>query len=191
MVRGGLKVKGKWQASKLPLWGKILMWVLLAVLVIAIVYSKLIANVSLGKIIRIGNPFDRSMKEIVFQSCGIRLPNYKYSIKFPANWTVVRRSYDEISTYFDATSPDKIFTVSCTNQGVGGDVCDDKYRIKLDIPGINDQPCFGLVDGKWSMGVLNLPTDTKTNATVSFWAKGLEKASIQDILNSYKLIGNQ
>lgn len=128
----------------------------------------------------------RSTSEITFIGCGTDLPNYKYSLKFPFFWTFEQTMLDSASSYYEVSGPNSVFTVSCTNQGVGGDLCDEKYRIKFDIPGIEDQPCFGLVDGKWNMGVLNLSTDSVTNATIAFWSDGLEKNKIDKILSTFK-----
>ena len=126
----------------------------------------------------------------MLQSCGSRLPNYKYSIEFPANWPVVRRSYDLASTYFDAVNGNKSFTISCTNQGVGGG-CEPQYLTKFKVGEKEYNACFGLIDGIWKMNDFNLSADKATNATVSFWSERLDRASIEKILSSFKLVGNQ
>lgn len=182
--------KKKGGKLEFPKRGKILMWVVGVVLAMSVIYSKLGPTANLGKILRIGNPFDRSVKEITLQSCGSKLPNYKYSIQFPANWTLVRRSYDEASTYFDAKFDDVTFTISCTNQGVGGG-CEPQYRTKFKVADKEYNACFGVFNGSLFLNNFNLDTDKNTNATISFWADGLDRPTIQEILNSYKLIENQ
>lgn len=170
-------------------WIKIPLLILL-ILVSLISINSLLPEKSSRVVIRKASLFDSSPKKIVFQSCGSRLPEYKYSLELPANWTISRTSYDEASTYFEAASDEKSFTVSCTNQGVGGG-CDEKYHTKFTVNGKEYNTCFGIFEDRWSFGVLNLSTDSKTNATVSFWAEGLERLEIEKVLSSFKLIGNQ
>lgn len=129
---------------------------------------------------------NRTTKEVVFKECGTDLPNYKYSLRFPFFWTFKQTMLDSASSYYEVSGPNSVFTVSCTNQGVGGDVCDDKYRTKFMVNGKNYETCFGEVDGKWNMGVLNLSTDSVTNATIAFWSDGLEKNKIDKILSTFK-----
>lgn len=129
----------------------------------------------------------KSTSEITFIGCGTDLPNYKYSLKFPFLWTFKQTMLDSASSYYEVIGPNSVFTVSCTNQGVGGDRCDDKYRTKFIVNGENYEACFGEIDGKWNMGVLNLSTDSVTNATIAFWSDGLEKDQIDKILSTFKL----
>src|SRR6266511_897041 len=126
-------------------------------------------------------------KEVIFKGCGTRLPNHEYSIKFPFFWSVKQTSSDIASNYYEARGLNSTLTVSCTNQGVGGDVCEDNDRTEFMIAGVSYQACYGFVDGKWKMGVLNLSTGPATNATLSFWSDGLEKKQIETILSSLKV----
>jgi hypothetical protein len=129
-------------------------------------------------------------KEIVFRECGTQLPNYQYSLRFPFYWRAKQTTLDISSSYYELRGTDSVFTVSCTNQGVGGDICDDKHRTKFMVDGKNYEACFGKVNGKWNMGVLNLSTDPITNATIAFWSEGLKKSQIEKILSSVKIYRN-
>ena len=174
-------LKGNW------IWKK-LIFILLAFL-LAVAYLNNFQTKD-NIVVRRANFFNSSPKEIVLQSCGSRLPDYKYSIQFPANWMIMRRSYDEASTYFDAIGNSKSFTISCTNQGVGGG-CEPQYRTKFKVGDKEYNACFGLIDGVWKMNDFNLSTDKATNATISFWSEGLERYSIEKILTSFRIVGNQ
>lgn len=171
--------------TKSPRWAKTALTLLVLLGLPVLLYS----NTTNKDIVRRGNPSDSSPKEIILQSCGSRLPEYKYSIELPANWTVKRSSYDEASTYFKAENNGQLFIISCTNQGVGGG-CEEQFKTKFAIGGKEYDACFSLIDGKFKLSDFNLPPDPKTNATISFWAEGLDRASISKIISSFGLIGN-
>ena len=190
MGKKSQKAKGKGKKLGVARWGKVLVWIFGMAIILGIVCLKLFSTKISGEIVRRGNPFNQSMKEITLQSCGSRLPDYKYSIKLPANWTIVRRSYDEASTYFDANSDNKTFSVSCTNQGVVGG-CEPQYRTKFKVADKEYNACFGLIDSVWKMNDFSLSTDKATNATISFWSDGLDRLSIEKILSTFNLVGSE
>lgn len=125
-------------------------------------------------------------KEVVFKGCGTELINYEYSLRFPIFWTIKQTINDSASSYYEVKGINNVFTASCTNQGVGGG-CEDKYRSRIKIAGTEYNACFGKYDNKWNLSNLNLPTEKNTNATISFWATGLNKARVEKILSTFKV----
>lgn len=151
---------------KLSKWMKILM--ALFVLVISLIFL-----------------LSKSTSEITFNGCGTDLPNYKYSLKFPFFWTFEQTDLDSASSYYEVSGPNSVFTVSCTNQGIGGG-CDENSRTKISVAGKEYDACFQRVEGEWSLNNLNLPTEKDTNATISFWSEGLNRIEIEKILSTFK-----
>lgn len=147
-------------------------------------------------VIRRGNPFDNSWQKITFRGCGTNLPRYSYYINLPANWTVKKitnkaYSSDKFDSVFTAEGDGKYLQINCTTNGVGGDICDKKYWTKFTIVGKIIEACYGQIDEKWNMGVLNLPRDPSTQAIIAFWAKSMDKLMLDKIFSSFKILGNQ
>lgn len=127
----------------------------------------------------------KSPSEITFTGCGTDLPNYKYSLKFPFFWTVKQTMLDSASSYYEVSGPNSVFTVSCTNQGIGGG-CEENYRTKISVAGKDYDACLQKNENKWSLSNLNLPTEKDTNATISFWSEGLDRIEIEKVLSTFK-----
>lgn len=140
-------------------------------------------------LVRIGNPFNKSSESFVFNGCGSLLPNYKYSIKLPSNWNITKRDYNEVGVYFDTFGDGKNFTLSCTTQGIGGG-CDSQYRTDLVVNDKKVQACLGFINGKWELSDTNLGRNPSDNTIISFWAEGIDKDGVQNILSTFKIIGD-
>lgn len=165
---------------------KLLKWLFFGLLVLTLIlYAGLKLKSGDGTLVRLGNPLSSSTKEFVFTSCGSRLPDYQYSVEIPNNWSVYRTTYDSASTYYEAKGENTLFTISCTNQGVGGG-CDEMYHTKIKISGKEYEMCYQEINGKWNMSNLNFFNDSSLKATISFWTEGLDKSEIEELLSSFK-----
>ncbi|WKZ25723.1 MAG: hypothetical protein QY322_00190 [bacterium] len=135
----------------------------------------------------IGSMFilSKSTSEISFNGCGTDFPNYKYSLKFPFLWTFKQTVLDSTSSYYEVSGPNSVFTVSCTNQGVGGG-CNKDYWTTINVNGRQYDACLQKIDGTWNMSNVNFSDTSVENIIVSFWSEGLDKIEIEKILSSFK-----
>ncbi len=145
------------------------------------------------EIIYKGDTSDISFKNITFKGCGTNLPNYEYSLQLPSNWTITKRKlgglFDTFSVYFDAQGNGEQFTISCTTQGVGGDICDNRgIWTKFTVGADTEEACWGQIDGKWTMGVLNLKRDPSSQAAIAFWAEGIERLKLNQIFSTFRYL---
>ncbi len=144
-----------------------------------------------NQIIKVGNPANTNFEKVIFNGCGTQLSNYSYLLQLPGNWTISKRTIDSYSTYYDAKGDNETFTVSCTTQGVGSDMCDEKNLKNFTVNGQVIKACYGQVNGTWNLGVLNLQKDATNNSTISFWAQGLDINMLNKIFSSFKILTNK
>lgn len=126
-------------------------------------------------------------KTVSLTGCGTKLPKYEYRLETPVYWRIDQTAHNKWSSQHELSGLGGILTIGCTHQGIGGDVCDSKDKVKFMIQGEIFEACFAKINGTWKMGVLNLPVDPSTNATISFWSKGLRKDQIEKIISSLRM----
>lgn len=139
------------------------------------------------QLIRQGVVSDSTSKQVMLGGCGPSLLNYQYSIVIPNSWTINKRE-TEFSDYYDLTNASQHFTVACTSQGVGGGLCDDQTKVtKFKVVDKVYETCFSSQNGTSVMSVLNLDTDPATNATIGFWAEGIQLDYLKQLLLTFRI----
>ncbi|MBI1863916.1 hypothetical protein HYS03_01770 [Candidatus Woesebacteria bacterium] len=139
---------------------------------------------------------DYYWKKYSFQGCGPNLSDYQYSIELPGQWNTKKRDLGselltKNSVYYDLTKNNMTFTISCTTQGVGGDICDTQYRKTFNVGNQIGEACYGKINGIWKMGVLNLPRNLSNNTVIAFWAEDIEPDLLSKIFSTFQLNSKQ
>jgi hypothetical protein len=139
-----------------------------------------------------GNSSSTELQLMKFKGCGPKLSQYEFSIKLPANWDIYKREFPDFeSVYYDAINSERQLTIGCTTLGVGGGLCDEQSKLTdFVVNGEKVSACYGQTNGRWVLGTLNLSTDPSTQATIAFWADGLEPSLLKSILSTFKSVKN-